>query len=360
MIWRKLRSLFEDSIRQQITRAGILYSASILLVGLAAFVSANNLLFLILAAMLATLLVSGFISRLSLAGLEMELHPPAHVSARRKTSALMRLRNEKSWMPTFSLHVRMENETGEPRVYFPVLPGGATLEQIVQLEFPRRGMARENTFLFSTRFPFGFTERHAEVQLSSEILVYPCLDPQPGFASLRDDVAGEIQAHARGRGTDFHRLRPYEIFESARHVDWKTSARTGELQVREFAREEDARVVLLLDLAVAPEDDAWFERALECCAYLVWEFSRRGTRLRLVTQTFDASFPEGGDVYTMLKYLALVTPETLRRPISLHGTPGYPILFSTRGRAALAEERPDLRVVGRDALPAGAAGPGAA
>jgi uncharacterized protein (DUF58 family) len=360
MIWRKLRDLFEDGIRQRITRTGIVYSGSILLVGLAAFASANNLLFLILAAMLSTLLVSGFISRLSLAGLEMELHPPAHVSARRKTSALIRLRNEKSWMPSFSLHVRMANEKGEPRIYFPVVPGGAALEQIVQLEFPRRGLARDNTFLFSTRFPFGFTERYAEVQLSSEILVYPCLDPQHGFEALRDEVAGEIQGFARGRGSDFHHLRPYELFESARHVDWKTSARTGELQVREFAREEDERVLLLLDLAVAPADDAWFERAVDCCAYLVWEFSRRGTRLRLMTQTFSASFPDDGDVYTMLRYLALVTPETVRRPISLHGTPGYPILFSTRGRAALAEERPDLRLVDRDALPAGAAGASAA
>ena len=355
MIWRKLRSLFEDSIRQQLTRAGILYSASILLVGLAAFASANNLLFLILAAMLATLLISGFISRLSLSGLAVELQPPAHVSARRKTSALMRLRNEKSWMPSFSLHIRMENPAGEPRVYFPVLPGGSTLEQIVQLELPRRGLARESIFLFSTRFPFGFTERHAEVQISSEILVYPCLDPQPGFSALRDDVAGEIQSRQSGRGGDFHRLRPYEVFESARHVDWKTSARTGELQVREFAREEDARVVLLLDLAVAPDDDDWFERAVECCAYLVWEFSLRGTRLRLVTQSFDASFPEDGDVYTMLKYLALVTPEPARRPIFVHGTPGYPILFSTRGRAAVAEEFTGL-LVDRDALPPVAAG----
>jgi len=44
-------------------------------------VSANNLLFLILATMLATLLVSGFISRLCLAGLELDLLLPEHISA---------------------------------------------------------------------------------------------------------------------------------------------------------------------------------------------------------------------------------------------------------------------------------------
>src|SRR5690242_21631282 len=44
-------------------RSGLAYSAIMLVVALVAFISANNLMFLILAAMLATFMVSGFISR---------------------------------------------------------------------------------------------------------------------------------------------------------------------------------------------------------------------------------------------------------------------------------------------------------
>ena len=43
-----------------------------------------------------------------------------------------------------------------------------------------------------------------------DIIVYPCLDPQPGFESLLDSVSGEIAAMQRGRGHDFYRIRPYE------------------------------------------------------------------------------------------------------------------------------------------------------
>ena len=39
----------------------------------------------------------------------------------------------------------------------------------------------------------------------------------------------------RGRGHDFYRIRPYETLESARHVDWKATAHTRDLQVREYA-----------------------------------------------------------------------------------------------------------------------------
>ena len=55
-------------IRYRVTRAGLLFTIAISIVAFAAVVSANNLLFLVLAAMMATLLVSGLVSRLCLAG----------------------------------------------------------------------------------------------------------------------------------------------------------------------------------------------------------------------------------------------------------------------------------------------------
>src|SRR4051794_1205529 len=71
MNWlQNLRILWPGALRQQVTRTGLLYSAAIVLVTVAAVLSANNLLFLILAAMLSILGVSGFVSKLTLAGLE--------------------------------------------------------------------------------------------------------------------------------------------------------------------------------------------------------------------------------------------------------------------------------------------------
>ena len=74
--WRKFRAFWTQGLRQQVTGTGMAYTAALGVVGAGAFISANNLLFLILAAMLSTLLVSGFISRLGLAGLEIDLFCP--------------------------------------------------------------------------------------------------------------------------------------------------------------------------------------------------------------------------------------------------------------------------------------------
>jgi hypothetical protein len=77
-------------------------------------------MFLILAAMLATLLISGFVSRLGLAGLELNLMLPEHISARRKVRAGIRLKNLKSWIPSFSIHLAGAAESGfDSILYFP-------------------------------------------------------------------------------------------------------------------------------------------------------------------------------------------------------------------------------------------------
>src|SRR5215470_1463353 len=110
--WSRFKAQWSGGFRQHVTRAGLGYSAAILVVALAAFVSANNLLFLILAAMLSVLLISGFVSKLGLAGLEIDLTLPEHISARRKVRAAILLRNLKRWMPSFSIHVAGTAESG--------------------------------------------------------------------------------------------------------------------------------------------------------------------------------------------------------------------------------------------------------
>jgi uncharacterized protein (DUF58 family) len=196
------------------------------------------------------------------------------------------------------------------------------------VRFNRRGIHREDEFLFSTAFPFGFLERRAHVRLRREALVYPCLDPQPGFEELAHAVTGEIAAYYRGRGHDFHRIRPYETFESARYVDWKATAHTGELQVREFAREQEPLVEILLDTDVPGSATAWFEAAVDCCAFLAWRLVQKSARLRFRAADFDVAVPETGDIYTILKFLALVSPARGKVPPAPDDENSFQLVFT--------------------------------
>lgn len=314
----------------------MLFTAAGVVIGLAAFASANNLLFLVLAAMLATLLVSSFISRLSLAGLEVEFMHPDHIAARRKVMGRVVVHNDKLMVPSFSIWLTGSEGSGfGAPLYFPGIPAHGKVEENIELYFPNRGAYNENTFYFSTRFPFGFADRRIPVAVRQDIIVYPALEPAADLEDILEGMAGEIQSHFRGRSSDFYRIRPYVRSDSARHVDWKATAHTGELQVREFANEEEHAVTVFLDLDL-PAGDI-FENAVECCAYLVWRLTRRSlARVRLVSQNCSIEAASEGAVYTMLKYLALVasTPGLALpapdEPDSVH------ILFTARERALSA------------------------
>ena len=355
--WVRMRQLLARRIRYKVTRGGVLFTAAVVLVGFAAVASANNLLFLILATMLSTLMVSGLVSRLCLAGLELDFLVPEHVSAGRTIPAKLYVRNVKFWMPSFSIHVVGVEQDAPPvlqsPVYFPVIPGGATLEETVQVRFARRGEYRQNHFAFHTRFPFGFLEKTARVVLRREVVVYPSIDAQEGFEELLADLAGEIETHYRGLGRDFYRIRPYEAFESARHVDWKGTAHTRDLQVREFARDQEQTVELFLDLETPDGFEEWFERAVDCCAFLSWWLAGKAMGIHFRTQDFDFRLPEEGDIYTILKYLAVVERKPSKPPEAPADETSFPIVLTASpgrfGDVAWA----GARVIGPAALAGG-------
>jgi uncharacterized protein (DUF58 family) len=306
-----------NRLRYRITRGGFLFVIGVLLTGAGAFLSGNNLLFLVFSAMLALLLVSGFISRLMLAGLELELLLPEHVSARMPTSARIRMRNLKRLTPSFSIELAGRgDEDSVPSilkdpVYFPLVPGRAVIEAAVQVVFPYRGRHRENLFVISTKFPFGFLRKSTTVALRRETVVYPALEPREGMEILLDSVSGEIESRVRGDGRDFYRIRPYEAQDSARHVDWKSSAHTGGLQVREFTRDQQRVVEIFFDRRIVPGQQKRFEELVENCAYIVWELGERDARMWIRSQRFALALPEEGEIWDAMKFLALVEPLVL-------------------------------------------------
>jgi uncharacterized protein (DUF58 family) len=300
-------------VHYHVTRAGYLFGSALVIVGAAALASANNLLFLILAAMLATAMISSVVSRLCLAGLELELVLPEHISARQPVSARFKLRNLK-WFPSFALHLssREEPRILHQTIVFSSLPARATAQADAPASFPNRGLHRESLFVLATRFPFGLIERRAFISIRSDVVIYPALEPTPSAELLLANLRGDLEREKRGMGSDFFRLRPYELYENARYVDWRSSARTGDLQVREFASEERSTVYVYLDLC-APPGPA-FESAVESCAYLIWSLSEESVRIHFRTQRVDLLFPDQADLFGILRELALVEADPQAPP----------------------------------------------
>jgi uncharacterized protein (DUF58 family) len=310
-------------IHFRLTREGIVYIGGIFLLALAALNTGNNLVFLILAAMLAGILMSGILSSIVLSGNVLELELPEHLFAGQPALAIVKLRNEKETLPSFSLRVVGDDKKNarpilaQP-VYFPFIPRRASASQRVELVFPRRGVCRQDAFGIRTRFPFGFLEKTRRVESPREVVVYPSVAPTEEFYEILPLVSGEMESAQRGRGHDLYSIRDYETCDSARFVDWKATARTAELKVREFTREDERQVVLVLDpflhagedgRPLGPALEEKFERGVTFCACLAWHFYEINSEIEFRTDRGIAPMaPATENIYVILRELALVEP----------------------------------------------------
>ena len=90
--------------------------------------------------------------------------------------------------------------------------------------------------------------------------------------------------------------------------------------VREFAREEDSRVLLVLDPHVPASGDtaakpggtgadAWFERGVTVCANLAWHFYQGHSLLQFRSADFDTPLaPAEENIFKILRHLAVARP----------------------------------------------------
>jgi len=341
----------------QLTRHGALYLLAVLLVAFAALSSANNLLFLVLAGMLAALLVSGLISRLNLADLELQCLAPEEIFAGQETPVRVLLRNLKSWMPSFSiwLQVNLPRAPAPPdpgpdpwrgpqgEVYFPMIGGGRTSSAVLSLRFPRRGVYQQDVLWLRSGFPFGFLVKRARLRLPREILVYPAVDPSGALQQSLPRLTSQWERRMAGPGQDLYRIRPYQAGDSSRAVHWKASAHTGELKVREFTLEEDRRVEILLDRSI-PRGAGWperFEKAVELCASLAWQLHSLGAALRFRVEPRPPGHPAWlEDVYDVMRCLARVEAVPGGSPARPQPDGWFQVIFTAFGDgpgAVLAE-----------------------
>jgi uncharacterized protein (DUF58 family) len=303
----------------RLTRDGIIYLVAVFILVLAAVNTGNNLLFLILACLLAGILVSGVLSRVVLTGIEIKFDLPEHIFAGQPVLAEIELRNEKQIWPSFSLRVlggskKSPTEILTRPIFFPYVSRISAARQKVELRFPQRGIYRQDAFGIRTRFPFGFFEKTRRVGSNMEITVYPPVEPTDQFYEVLPLLSGEMASHFRGRGHELHSLRDYQPTDSGRLVDWKVTAKSGRLMVREFAREDERRVMLVLDPYIGNvttvESVARFERAVSLAACIAWHFNEIHSVMQFRTGSYSTPMaPAGEIIYPALRQLALVQPE---------------------------------------------------
>jgi uncharacterized protein (DUF58 family) len=286
-----------------ITREGLIYFGAVAVVVFAAINTANNLLYIILSALLAVLILSGFLSALNYRSLGTAIRIPSHCYAGEPFPITVQVRNEKTVFPTFA--ISFEPPKDSPfrfsSFYVPMIRGLEDVSQTEHAMLPRRGRFRLHQVKGSSRYPFGFFLKNRNYPVDAECICYPEIVPQEEIDIADLDLRGSNQRFERGLGHDLYMIRDYVPSDSARHVHWKASAKTSILKTREYAAEEARTITLAFDRFGHAHDADAFEQLVSLAASLAFHLTNNGLEV-----TFMSDEWHGSTIDSTLEYLALV------------------------------------------------------
>jgi uncharacterized protein (DUF58 family) len=367
-----------DALQYEVTREGLAYVAIALLLGIAALNTGNNLLYMVVGAMLAAIIVSGVASATVLRELELDVRLPEHIFAGQTVTGRINVHNPRRFLASYSISVvppksakkhrrwRWEATTfgfparrppanqwirlpdrvlrrvaAEPEppvlfkgpIYFPHVPPRSTLSADLELHFERRGRYAQDSLGISTRFPFSFLKKTRRVPLAREVIVFPSVQPTDKFFEVLPLITGEFETFVRGRGFDLYRIREYMPEDSARHVDWKATAKSGSLKVREFSREDERKLRIVFDNpppGAVPDEQ--YERAVALAASFAFHFTQENTDVSFAAPGYAG----GPELYHFLSYLAVVEPWKGDSVLdSLQVTDDYNLILTSRLQASV-------------------------
>jgi uncharacterized protein (DUF58 family) len=253
----------------RITNFGLGYILLCLVLAIAATNTGNNGLYLVLAAMLSAMVVSGMLSRRNVRGVRCQIESVGEVVATRPAWLKLKLENQLSAGTAQALFFLHEALPG-PLWIDPLKPGEKR-ELVVEGTFPRRGVYRTADAGLLSRFPLGLFRKYRKAALEREIVVYPLPLASPVPEVPTDDArGGRSHPRSRGGGSDIRTLREFSPGDDPRDLHWKQSARMRRWIVREREAERDRVLFLAVDNAlVSPLDAAAlerFEQAVARCA----------------------------------------------------------------------------------------------
>jgi uncharacterized protein (DUF58 family) len=179
-----------------------------------------------------------------------------------------------------------------------------------RLPTTKRGIVTVGPMQVAMSDPFGLAGARSPAAPAVEVTVLPRVDDIPPLPrSVGPDPDGTAETGSLGRsGEDFAALRPYIVGDDLRRVHWPSSARTGDLLVRQHDIPWQGRVCVVLDLRRQNTDDVTLERAVSAAASVLRAHLRRGDHVRLVTTTgVDSGYGVGAShLDGVLEYLAVV------------------------------------------------------
>jgi uncharacterized protein (DUF58 family) len=193
---------------------------------------------------------------------------------------------------------------------------GATAGGSVRIEALRRGVHEGGSVTLRSGAPFGIVMSRRKLELPGRIVVTPRTVQLRSFPLdlVSTSYGGEEEALRIGVGDEFLGVRPYRTGDPRRSVHWRSTARAGQLIVREFQEPSRLSVeIVVAGLAPSEKADSSFETIVSAAASAALYMISLGHPLTLAF--FDADGPQRRQVISersILEALAAAVPADRR------------------------------------------------
>lgn len=311
---------FEFTGVVRLTKVGTIYLAASVVLAIAAINTGNNALYIGVALMLGSLLLSGMASKGGLEHLHAEVGAFGEIWAGRPAPGTLRVQNASRLWNVRDV-VLTSDALAEP-VLIPLVRRRQTVTIEASFLFRRRGLAQVNAIDSYTRYPFGFFLKKRRLRLGSEVIVYPqLLAGGVSTERFRATLGEQTSANRPGVSSELHSFREYSRGDSLRHVHWKKSASLGRWIMKQTDAESAKSVHVVLNPYLARRaDEEAFEEMVAEAATFIHHATRDGfdVTLSLPRATFRAR--EGELASPLFRALALIEPayEPVHQAVDRH------------------------------------------
>ncbi len=202
-----------------------------LLLGFGAVNTGNNLLYLLVSALLGFMAISGWLGQQNLRKLSLSLVLPQEIFAGQAALIGVRLHNQRRRLPAFLIRV----ELGDEQPLFPQVSAAGHAERTLLLSFPERGRQQIDNLWLSSCFPINFFVRSLRVSHHQSLVVFP--QPQPAPAPPPGGESGQRQQQttsSSGESGDLRSIHDYQGGEPLKSIHWKLSARHNNFKVKQL------------------------------------------------------------------------------------------------------------------------------
>lgn len=284
----------------KITKAGYIYIALTIFLGISAVNTGNNLVYLIVSALLSFMGISGFFGKRNLSKVDINIEFPQEIYANKEFPLKINLTNRRGFLPVFLMRVKIDAY----ETIFPFIDKKSCAVRYTNVSFERRGRYEIKNIHICSVFPFSFFMRCRRLEKSFDFIVFPEPKKCDLLSTFEKEKLSKGERHLDKAGfeSEILSIREYIHGDPFKYISWKATAKTGELKTKELS--SLAFQPIIVDFEKITIKDT--EEKISCITYTILQLLKKNIPVGLkIGDKFHMPDVSNAHKISILKELAL-------------------------------------------------------